>query len=196
MRNLISIGIFSLLLLPSITHAQTVALERFAAQRFGASVLVDWTLAKGFKCADMELWHGTDSTDLAKIYTLYGICGFDSVEGSYDYVHFNINKTTYDCYQLRIKNTGNSNVICIENYPISGYKIISSTDYVLLEIDNFNSQMVSFYLYNAKGSQVMNKVDTRESSLFIPHQILPTGIYYFTILYADDTKLEGKFHMP
>ena len=76
-----------LLVLPLSCFAQEgIPYLDFRLNNAGSAVEVEWVVAAGNFCQDVEIWRGTDSSGLEQVYVYPGICGDDDSAKAYQYL--------------------------------------------------------------------------------------------------------------
>ncbi|MCB9246253.1 MAG: hypothetical protein H6606_07455 [Flavobacteriales bacterium] len=119
------LGISILLLLcGSVVAQDNPYLPRFGLQSSGDDVLVYWSTAGGFTCADLSVEFGLDSIIMEAIYRYPGICGSESVEMSYQFLHRSVPENRTLFYRIDLGIFGKSKLLSIRRRTIrSGFRI-------------------------------------------------------------------------
>ena len=73
--------------LPFIGFAQNLSFLKISIEKIGTHVQIDWTVAAGNQCQDLEIQHSLDGVNFETVYTYAGICGDPNVTLSYAYAH-------------------------------------------------------------------------------------------------------------
>lgn len=181
-----------LMLAPSIANAQALYLADFSARVEGEEIYVSWTTQKGFTCENIEVQMGTDSTEMATVYTYLGICGGELKEEHYFYrIPTPIyNKVNY--IRLNLGLYGFSRVVNVKPHKaIKGNVLIfpqPANGNSTILFDNPQSQPASFVVYNSKGQIVSTLDDIRTSQIKAADLNLTANGLYFVHLIIDDTR--------
>jgi hypothetical protein len=87
---------------PLLSFSQALAFLDVSTEVFGSKVRVNWEVAAGNQCQDVEVQHSLDGETFETIYTYAGICGDPNVTLGYDYTHKypTLNHANY--YRLKV----------------------------------------------------------------------------------------------
>ncbi len=150
----------------------------FTAKASGNQVEIKWVVKQGNTCRDVEVWRGTDSTQLTNIYTYVGICGDADSNRTYRYHDFLPSIATTYFYQIKV-DLDKTAVRKIQPSPNSGIQIHPNPTTDVLNIyKNPNEVNSSVSVYNSFGKQIIQfGIDVKQQPLNVNDW--PRGVYFF-----------------
>lgn len=186
----------ALLVLSAPVKAQeTNFISFFKVTENKGRVLLNWQITAGNTCNGIQIFRGTDSTQLIQIGEIIGVCGSVDQPVDYNFVDENPIKNISTYYRIQFGFQGYSPIVVIlvnatgdggtqvRPHPINTRgKILftrTTTDSYILE------------LYNLYGQKVL-ELTTTESFFDIDADILPNGVYTYIISAENSANQIGK----
>lgn len=169
----------------------------FKIEKLGSHINTQWRTGVDFTCNDVDLYFGTDSNNLSRIYSYPGVCGGPAVELDYNYIHENPEKGML-YYQLRLGVFGNSAIQKLNNPNLNNGYIVYPNPVVkkaTIEINNPKSQTVDFVFYDITGKELSIKKSTSINFLEVSKEELGlSGLVIFTATNKTTGRsVRGKF---
>lgn len=166
-------------------NAQVINITSFfKASENQGKVLLSWQITEGNTCNGIQIFRGTDSTQLTQIGEIIGVCGSITEPIDYTFVDetFTENATYY--YRLEFGTQGYSEIISIavkglfKGTSQARPNPISTTGQIFFNNPHGESYVLT--LYNAVGLKVIEQ-NTKENFFAINATLLENGIYIYTI---------------
>lgn len=156
----------------------------FKASEIQGKVLLTWQITSGNTCDGIQIYRGTDSTQLNLVGEILGICGSVTEPIDYSFVDETLTKNATYYYRLEFGTQGFSKIITITvNSIISGTSQVRpnpiySTGKIFFSKPNDKPNTLR--LYNKFGQVVLEKTTT-DNFFDINAVALKNGIYVYTI---------------
>lgn len=178
----------------SLTSAQTPAVKKFEAVRFGNTVVVDWTIFSGFECSDVQVFYGTDSNNLYPIHTEFGICGSDTADESYRFLHANPAVTKTEFYRLKVGFNEFSIILKLENELIQAFTVFPNPVNHELKI-GFEAGLSAYdiIITEAAGRTVYKELDRRGQITEVDVNSWQKGVYLVSIYREGENLFNRRF---
>ncbi len=166
----------------------------FKASEIQGKVLLSWQIVSGSTCNGIQIYRGTDSTQLAQVGEIIGVCGSVTEPVDYTFVDEKLNENNTYYYRLEFGTQGFSEIISV---TVEG--IFSNTSQVRPNPISESGKIVftknsvqnhTLTLYNKHGKKVLEKTST-ENSFDINALGLKNGVYVYTIT-ADNNTLIAR----
>ncbi len=183
------------LLFTSAKAQETDFISFFKATENKGRVLLSWQITAGNTCNGIQIFRGTDSTQLTQTGEIIGVCGSVDQPVDYTFVDENPIKNTISYYRIQFGFQGYSPMveILVNATGDGGTQVrphpISTQGKIF-----FNKSTSSNYtleLYNLHGQKVL-ELTTTESVFDISADGLPSGVYTYTISTENLANQTGK----
>jgi hypothetical protein len=167
----------------------------------GTKVLVRFTILQGIACPGYEILHSADSISFIPIYSYSGICGNQTVDETYDYLHTGPITNALNYYRVSIpgyetsptyriyvgEDSGNPSILVYPN-PLVTYQ-----SYLSFNLSNYVTNYLEGFIISQngqKGRQFILAVNQDYGQF--PVSELENGLYF---LWLTDGKvaLQSKF---
>lgn len=138
---------------------------------------IEWHVQAGNTCEDVQVWRGTDSLNLAPVFTYPGICGDDDSTKTYSYLDSPPTAGVRYYYRMVII-TDRSEVKSLLTYPEDVPELFPNpaTREVQVIADPAGN-ISSYVLYNVHG-QVVFELSNPETEQVIDLSEVPAGQYF------------------
>lgn len=176
-----------------MSNAQSPAVKHFAATRFGNTVAVDWTIFSGFQCADVELYYGSDTLNMSHIHTEFGICGSDTADESYRFLHRNPAQSKTEYYRLKLGFNEYSEFFLLENQLSEVEVTVNPIGGFLRVAYDPGFTRVDLVIRDYQGRRIAEVLQTLSFINEIPLAGMEAGIYILEIIREGDQSINRKF---
>lgn len=161
--------LFLLISLMKNTAAQVNVVD-FSAIRYSDYVTLTWIIGPGNTCSDLEVQHGTDSSNYTTVYTYPGICGNSSSNEQYSWQHENMVCGLTNYYRLFSRNAGILATTKIQpsclgalDYKVWSVQTDASISF-MVELNLLKSQNWTLEIYDSSGRLLLNSQLTSSSN--------------------------------
>ncbi len=129
----------------------------------GTAIEVEWTVLAGNTCQDVEIWRGTDSTELSLVFIYTGTCGDNDSVKSYNYIDQPPVSGVRYFYRIVII-TDRTELKSVISYPQNKPEIFPNPAYGSINVVRDPlSDFSSYVLYDLKGSMLKTIPEPRVS---------------------------------
>lgn len=189
--------VFLAFLMLSVTAKaqETDFISFFKVTENKGKVLLSWQVTAGNTCNGIQIFRGTDSTQLIQIGEITGVCGSVDQPVDYTFVDETPIKNIPTYYRLQFGFQGYSPivVILVNATGDGGTQVrphpINTQGKILFDRTTTDSYILE--LYNLHGQKVL-ELTTTESFFDIYADGFPNGVYTFTISAENSSPLRGK----
>jgi hypothetical protein len=180
------------LIAPQKALAQSSHLKQIEASAYKEKIVLSWTTPAGFSCQDVHIELGTDSANLKRVGTIFGICG-DTTEQHYSFiidVPF-LNQTNY--LRVELGGVGFSQTISVlviaakKSVIIVPHPANSSTQFYF---DNPFRKRVEINFYTTKG-ELLARTNTSLQVIDLVDLNLPNGQFIYEVIREEETPIRG-----
>ncbi len=180
---------FTLLVMPVGSFAQDgIPYLEFRLRNSGTAIDVEWTVKAGNTCQDVEVWRGTDSLNLEKVFVYAGICGDNDSAKSYNYVDKPPVLGIEYYYQIVII-TDRTKVKRIFSYPSQMPEVFPNPSKGEVRIVRVPEVSYSHYeLFDANG-RLIQSLEAPEVIEILSLQNFDPGIYLLMFYTADGSRV-------
>lgn len=170
-------------------NAQVIDITSFfKASENQGKVLLSWQIVTGSTCNGIQIYRGTDSTQLTQIGEIIGVCGSVTEPIDYSFVDENLSKNNTYYYRLEFGTQGFSEILSINVEGLFNGTAqarpnpISTTGKIFYsKTDNKNCTLT---LYDAFGRKTI-EATTKNNFFTIDAFGLKNGSYFYTIVSED-----------
>lgn len=160
----------------------------FKASENQGKVLLSWQITEGNTCNGIQVFRGTDSTQLTQIGEIIGVCGSITEPIDYSFVDENLNKNARYYYRLEFGTQGYSEILSINVEGL--FKGVSQARPNPIKskgkvfFNNTDSKSYTLTLYSAFGARSI-ETTTKDNFFSIDALELKNGSYFYTIVSED-----------
>lgn len=176
--------LFASVLFVTVAKAQ-LSLNYFNLIEDKTTVLLRWQMAKGNSCNGIHILRSTDNIQFNEIGVIFGICGSQEKETSFEYRDSMPVKNSINYYKLDLGGNGFSAIehIDIIDYSENDYQIRynSSTGLAQLLFLNPNNENWQFNIYNANG-KLVHQQNVSQNKVELKKFNFPSGTYVFNLI--------------
>jgi hypothetical protein len=171
------IWLFLLMLTPVFSWGQEgIPYLDFKLRNSGRSVEVEWQILPGNFCQDVEIWRGTDSSQLHQVFIYPGICGDDDSLKTYSYIDLPpVSGITY--YYRIIVISDRTEIKSLVVYPNNKTELFPNpAQNRVWIIRDPGEQYERYSIYDLNGRQIIS-IDDPEISERLNLDGIPSGEY-------------------
>lgn len=180
----------------SLLAQQNMALVSFNGFQYKDSVILNFTMAKGYSCNGIYIERSEDSVNFSGIGDIQGVCGSSDFEVPFQFTDNSPLQNTGNFYRLDLGNFGYSEIIKIYFAKLNPAGLAFYPNPCIqncsLYFENPTNSELEFFIYDYSGKLIVQE-KIRGTVFEIDRKNLSRGVYYYHLIHKDEIKISGRF---